>query len=735
MNEPNDSMLPSGNAPDSASLLFPEIPGYQIQGVLAQGGMGVVYYGVQVALGRPVAIKLTTAGAWGTELEAENSARFVEEARSMALLEHAGIVRVYDFGTTVDGQLFLVMELVQGANLERVLAERGTLPPAEAAAIAAHVSDALAYAHDHGLLHGDVKPANVLVDQQGGIHVADLGLCRALGQERGLGEVTLGTPGYAAPELFAAGSLVDGRADIYALGAMLYEMLIGSAPQFPGESPAAVQTSIPNALDAIVVKATQEDPAARFSTMREMRLALDAALDPKALLPGTRQPLLAGSSAPLPSSTRRSARPSLPIGSIFAALAVVALGIWALKFRQSAATESDRTATAASEAPTDALVVPMETSPQPTPMVDHSPPEPLPPNGPSAEIVRRLDDLEMHFSNALTSKADEPHDAALLQLTQGYQLALRKAADRAAKAGRPAEVAALRQEADRVELKPGVPENAAAEQTQGKLATLQNTYRAESQRLEVQRLRTVDQLFQTYLDTLASWLPELQAKSDAQSSLDAAEVDARRSEVADRRHTFVPPNRIAELEDAIASYEQQRQAATVAARQPSSPTAPPTPAQVDAPLRLRTRISSGKSDRLSKVEMFDDRALKLSFTVDVQNDEVARDLVGAKAKLVAFGRDVLDSKQFKVLSAENFTVDVPHQSSIRLEGKRFSAEYDDTGVALFGHKYHGYAFVITDTAGKVIYTAASPSSWGTHPEKIASLNTGAIVDRDLRTIE
>jgi len=211
--------------PERLAALLPQ---YRIESLLGHGGMGAVYKGTQATLDRPVAIKLLPA-----ELAADGEffARFQREARTLAQFQHRGIVAVYDFGQTSEGHLYFVMEYVHGTDLSRVLRGLG-LNPKQALAITGQICDALAFAHSQGVIHRDIKPANILLTKDGRAKLADFGLARpAAGPAGSLTgtDVIVGTPDYMAPEQHAGEA--DARADIYALGVMLYEMLTGQRPQ------------------------------------------------------------------------------------------------------------------------------------------------------------------------------------------------------------------------------------------------------------------------------------------------------------------------------------------------------------------------------------------------------------------------------------------------------------------------------------------------------------------------
>ena len=271
---------------------------YEIVRHLARGGMAEVYVAEDQLLNRVVALKLLFPELARDEAFVE---RFRREARAAASLNHHNIVSVYDFGGDEDSW-FIVMEYVEGLTLRDIIRQNGPMDPARAAELASEVAAALAAAHAQGIVHRDVKPANVLIAADTGtVKVADFGIARAANVRQGLtmpGTV-LGTASYLSPEQ-AQGAEVDHRSDIYSLGMVLWEMLTGKAP-FTGDSPVAIayqqlsQTApppsthnprVPPALDAVVMKAMSKDPAARQASAEELRsdlLDIDRAVgDPDA---------------------------------------------------------------------------------------------------------------------------------------------------------------------------------------------------------------------------------------------------------------------------------------------------------------------------------------------------------------------------------------------------------------------------------------------------------------------
>ncbi len=349
---------------------------YQVERKLGEGGMGAVFAARNVRTGKSYAVKVLLPEL---SQRKESLARFEREARALAALGHEGIVAIHDFATEADGLAFLVMERLEGEELGERIKREGRLAPEHAVQLAMQIASALAAAHSLGLVHRDLKPSNVFLTRRSGGEeravLLDFGLARSVhgGDEEGLGKLTasgvvMGTPHYMSPEQ-AQGRAVDARSDLYALGAMLFEMLSGRPP-FEGptlamlfallvttDAPTLASLGVPvqPALDALVHACLEKEPSRRPASavvLGELlaafphRPALAVSPSPSAFprtlasrdfaesptvdgiriapAPQTRQ------SAPVPTPLRRSLVPFAVAGVVTLALAAALGGAWAL---------------------------------------------------------------------------------------------------------------------------------------------------------------------------------------------------------------------------------------------------------------------------------------------------------------------------------------------------------------------------------------------------------------------
>jgi serine/threonine-protein kinase len=291
---------------------------YRLDERIAGGGMGDVWRGTDEVLGRTVAVKILLPALLDEPGFAE---RFRGEARTMATINHPGVVDVYDYGS--DQQLaFLVMEYVEGDALSRTLSRVGRLTPGRTMALVAQAADALHAAHANGIVHRDVKPGNLLVRPNGTLVLTDFGIARSalVGQLTVAGSV-LGTASYISPEQ-ASGGIATAASDVYALGVVAYQCLSGHRP-FDGatpleiamkhvrEAPRPLPSDIPPAVRAIVDRALAKDPAARWPTAAAMAVVARQAA--ASLTTSVQQPAVNGSPVrPQPASPVQNRPASSP---------------------------------------------------------------------------------------------------------------------------------------------------------------------------------------------------------------------------------------------------------------------------------------------------------------------------------------------------------------------------------------------------------------------------------------
>ncbi|WP_308020071.1 serine/threonine-protein kinase [Streptomyces sp. SP2-10] len=266
---------------------------YRLVRQLGEGGMGQVWEAQDETLGRPVAVKVISLLAGGGSLGDEARARFLREARITAQLQHPNIVTIHDLGETGTGNErvpFLVMELVRGEGLDAML-RRGAVTLPDAARWGAQIGDALADAHNAGIMHRDIKPSNILITLSGNVKVLDFGIARAADPYATADRLTqtgfiVGTPPYMAPE--QARGFPEPRSDLYALGCLLFELITGQLPfQAPDTvgyltahltqeppAPSSVSTNIPLAWDNLVLTLLHKDPDQRYPNATDLSQAL-----------------------------------------------------------------------------------------------------------------------------------------------------------------------------------------------------------------------------------------------------------------------------------------------------------------------------------------------------------------------------------------------------------------------------------------------------------------------------
>lgn len=254
---------------------------YERGELIGEGGMARVYRGRHSGLDRPVAIKELREGL--TKIP-ELTERFLREARICARLDHPGIVRVYDTDVE-EGRPYIVMELLDGETLQSYLRRQGPLTDLQAVFVTRKLLSALSYAHGQGVIHQDIKPANIFVGRQGMVKLVDFGIAAAAGTGGKTGGMQFGTLTYMSPEQLS-GRPIDARTDLYSLGIVLYEMVAGSPPfratsplelrhQQMVQTPPPLPESVPLWMQEVIEKALEKDPNARYQSADEMLQALE----------------------------------------------------------------------------------------------------------------------------------------------------------------------------------------------------------------------------------------------------------------------------------------------------------------------------------------------------------------------------------------------------------------------------------------------------------------------------
>ena len=502
---------PESFLPPTAEELGTMLPHYEISHLIAAGGMGAVYAGMQRALDRAVAIKILPPDA---ARDGESIGRFRTEAKAMARLTHPNIPAVYDFDVS-SGYCYLVMEYVDGWNVHQLIAQR-ELTPDLTYSLLSQVSDALHFAHQRGIVHGDIKPSNLLVTQEGTVKLADFGLAQLAGAREEDSFAPMGTPEYAAPELWQPGVVMDHRADIYSLGCVFFEMLTGAPPQGQFQLPAAVLKLDPR-VDKVIARCMQQKPGLRYQSALEVRQEIEAIRAPA---PGTavtrpavrivRPPARRPSQGGVGSPRRRPKKSSSSALWLGLALAGIGIGVAIFAGKKPAAADlppgPEKPMESASPAPGTALSnptpastpapPPAATSPGPTVVKAPAPDPPAqPPPTPlfSPETKEKLTAFRTKFrvgwQSAIAGKITTERD----RLGAYYLAALEKFREDATKLGDAPALLAVRNEAERFNrTRGGVPESKLSPVT--KLATLQKTLTASLANAQAKFQPAADQL-------------------------------------------------------------------------------------------------------------------------------------------------------------------------------------------------------------------------------------------------
>ncbi|MGH9462841.1 MAG: protein kinase domain-containing protein [Vicinamibacteria bacterium] len=323
-----ETKAPRSPAPDPVGRVL--AGKYRIEALLKHGGMGAVYRATHLMLHKPVAIKLIKPELVTSQ---DTVRRFHREAQAASQLDHPNIVTIHDLGEAEDGTLYIAMELVTGTSLKELVKTEGALEPGRAVRIATAIGSALALAHRHQIIHRDLKPQNIMICRDAEGHeqpkLLDFGIAKTFESEGPALTSTglvLGTPHYMSPEQ-AKGTAVDGRSDLYSLGIILYEMLVGKvpfeAPSIPAilvkhlneapKPPTALRPGLDPSLEAIVLRCLEKEPAGRYQTAKELnRALLDAESAVAARRPATVPSTAAAEGPTVPdASTNRATQPTV----------------------------------------------------------------------------------------------------------------------------------------------------------------------------------------------------------------------------------------------------------------------------------------------------------------------------------------------------------------------------------------------------------------------------------------
>lgn len=405
---------------------------YIMMNELGRGAMGVVYRAYDRLIGRPVALKTIPLEVPESERAALVD-RLKAEARTAGILDHPNIVTVYDVGEEA-GLFYFTMQLVDGRTLAEVRAAGELLPLDRLFAYADDICAAMAFAHKAGVIHRDLKPSNLMLMNTGGIKVMDFGIAKLGDSGLTKAGMVLGTPSYLAPEQ-AAGRRIDHRADIFSLGAVLYEMFTGEKA-FAGESttaiiykvmndepipPRAIEPSLPPALDGVIKKAIAKDPALRYQSCEELREALRLARGGQAnaavasVGTGTAYaqrtqatPALGATTQPIAVPQAGSSKTGLWI-AIAAVMVMAVIGLLAVG--KSRRAEQAQQATPTQQAPSTSTVTPTEAKPaaaKPAAAAEPAPDEParqLTPRGQRIEKALKRAEARNESRNAVAAPA------------------------------------------------------------------------------------------------------------------------------------------------------------------------------------------------------------------------------------------------------------------------------------------------------------------------------------------
>ena len=380
----SDSLEPVVFVAPNPAELAPLFPGYEIQGLIATGGMGAVYCAVQKSLDRIVALKILPREL---SKDAVFCAGFEAEAKAMARLNHPNLIGVFDFGE-VNGMLFIIMEYVPGKSLFHSANGRA-IDPTEVIRLVVGICQGLAHAHANGIIHRDIKPSNILLDASAMPKIGDFGLARPIDRQVLEGEQIYGTPHYTAPEVVESPRSVDQRADIFSVGVLLHELLTSKLPADDQRLASLIAHSDVR-FDDIIRRATQQQPAARYADARDMANDLQAIAAPPMAASFRRN-----APAPVYAAQAKEKSSNTMTPYFIAAAIVIAIAAYAYNSRKFYELTTLKTAVVASPTPpkTDKINKPkaipnadkiaesptvIKPTPPPPPVADHNQPQ-IPP--------------------------------------------------------------------------------------------------------------------------------------------------------------------------------------------------------------------------------------------------------------------------------------------------------------------------------------------------------------------
>ncbi len=549
---PGDAIGHTPWKPPSPALLQGLLQGFEVIELIGCGGMGAVYSARQISLDRMVAIKLLPPAL--LDSNEDYSERFRHEARMMARLTHPGIISVFDFGESSDGQLYIVMEYVKGIDVAHMLIQQGKLQPLHALSIAAHVCDTLRYAHEQGIIHLDIKPANVMVDMEGRVKVADFGLASLAAQDTSDDDSTiLGTPDYVAPEGLVMGVKVDHRADLYSLGVSLYEMLTGKVPCKPVVPPSIAVPGLDKRFDSVVKHALETDPNDRYQSAAIFRKDLDQILSVPVATPALAKTgrvrhmrpnrTLVPTARSQPSARRTPVKNDAPWALIIVVFIIIA-GVTYYLLQNDASPKSKTNATEEKASPNTGGHEPKRKKSNDRdkgnfPTVVRKSPSGLQDTGQSRSLKNenvsdsRMEDLCNIFAADIEREATRPFKNACDDLDYKYAAALDREFEKVKDTADKGELSKLSFERSRAKSHTLDPPKDYEKHTSSELKRLRDTYWAEYEKLASIRNHAARALYKKHEQALSSLHDELVRTG---KNNDAAEVDSKLKEVKQMPH-------------------------------------------------------------------------------------------------------------------------------------------------------------------------------------------------------